>query len=151
MATTKKSEKPISKTTQSKESSTVKKKSLLAPTKTLSTKPPGEIPAKKAKEVPPKGVKKSPAKAVKKVPAKKAKTRTYSLSGDLTITTSPVLAVRSDSKIFKTPEIVIDSKGNMFTKTVLELTLDNRRAIAVLDAEQVEILLKLLRIAEYAD
>ena len=96
-------------------------------------------------------MKKSPAKAVKKVPAKKAKTRTYSLSGDLTITTSPVLAVRSDSKIFKTPEIVIDSKGNMFTKTVLELTLDNRRAIAVLDAEQVEILLKLLRIAEYAD
>jgi len=39
----------------------------------------------------------------------------------------------------------------MFTKTVLELTLDNRRAIAVLDAEQVEILLKLLRVAEYAD
>jgi len=71
--------------------------------------------------------------------------------GELTITTSSVPPIKSDQKIFRTPEIVIDSKGSMFTKTSLELTIDSRRVIAVLDAEQVEIFLKLIRVVNYAE
>lgn len=39
----------------------------------------------------------------------------------------------------------------MFAKTSLELTVDGRRTIAVLQSEQVELLLKLLQVVEYAD
>jgi hypothetical protein len=46
---------------------------------------------------------------------------------------------------------VVDSAGNMFVKTTLELIIDNRRTLSVLDAEQVELLIKLLRVVDYAD
>ena len=59
--------------------------------------------------------------------------------------------MKAAAKNFKTPEILVDSDGNMFTKTSLELVIDGKRAIAVLDAEQVELMLKLLRVVEYAD
>ena len=130
MAGKEKLKKPVSGTTQSKKSSTEKGKSS-----------PGK---KKA------SVKKTPAKKVPAKTGRKGK-RAYSLMGELTITTSQVPPIKADQKKFKTPEIVVDSKGSMFTKTSLELMIDNRRAIAVLDAEQVEILLKLLRVVDYAD
>lgn len=59
--------------------------------------------------------------------------------------------MKAEEKTFKTPELLLDSAGNMYTKTSFELTVDGRRSIAVLDAEQVEILLKLLRVVDYAD
>lgn len=67
------------------------------------------------------------------------------------MTTSPVPPVKAEGKTFKTPELLLDSAGNMYTKTSIEINIDGRRNIAVLDAEQTEILLKLLRIVEYAD
>ena len=75
----------------------------------------------------------------------------YALTGELTITTSPVPPNSSEVKAWKTPEVLIDTHGSMFTKSCLEVSIDDKRTLAVLDAEQVELLLKLLRVAEYAD
>jgi hypothetical protein len=55
----------------------------------------------------------------------------------------------SKEKTFKTPELLLDGAGNMFTKTSLEVTIDDMRSIAILDAEQVELFLKLLRVVDY--
>ena len=93
----------------------------------------------------PSGQSKKPSKS--QATSKKA----YSLTGELTITTSAIPPVKSSEKAFKTPGILVDEKGTMFHKTSLELMIDNRRQIAILDAEQVEILLKLIRVAEYAE
>ena len=65
--------------------------------------------------------------------------------------TSAVPTIQSSEKSWKTPELLMDTSGNMFMKSSLEVTVDGRRSIVVLDAEQVELLLKILRIAEYAD
>lgn len=59
--------------------------------------------------------------------------------------------MKSEEKTFKTPELLLDSVGNMYTKTSIELMIDGRRSIAVLDAEQAELLVKLLRVVEYAE
>lgn len=45
----------------------------------------------------------------------------------------------------------MDGAGNMFAKTSIEITIDDKRAIAVLEAEQVELILKLLQVVKYAD
>jgi len=37
----------------------------------------------------------------------------------------------------------------MFTKASLEVIIDDQRSIAILDAEQVELFLKLLRVVDY--
>jgi hypothetical protein len=67
------------------------------------------------------------------------------------VTTSPALPIKSETKTFRTPEFVVDALGNMFAKTSIELAVDGRQNIVVLDAEQVELLLKILRIAPYAE
>jgi len=69
--------------------------------------------------------------------------------GELTITTSPVPPVRSEQKAFITPEIMVDELGNMFTKTSLELTIDNKREIGVLFARDAAYLLKIIRVAPH--
>jgi len=55
----------------------------------------------------------------------------------------------SKEKTFKTPELLLDVAGNMFTKASLEVIIDDQRSIAILDAEQVELFLKLLRVVDY--
>ena len=67
------------------------------------------------------------------------------------MTSSPAPPIQTKENSFKTPEFLVDSEGNMFAKTSLELTVDGRRTIAVLQSEQVELLLKLLQVVEYAD
>ena len=92
---------------------------------------------------------KSPIKQEKKK-AHKSKGKCYSLIGELVVTTSETPSIVSGSKTVKTPEIVVDPKGNMFTKTSLDIEINGKRGIVVLDAEQAELVLKTLRIAEYA-
>lgn len=45
----------------------------------------------------------------------------------------------------------MDANGNMFTKTTVDLRVDGRQMIVVLEAEQAELLMKLLRVVPYAD
>ena len=65
------------------------------------------------------------------------------------MTTSAVPKMISKEKTFKTPELLLDVAGNMFTKASLEVIIDDQRSIAILDAEQVELFLKLLRVVDY--
>ena len=69
----------------------------------------------------------------------------------MTIATSAVPTIQSSEKAWKTPELLVDTAGNMYMKSSMEITLDGRRSIVVLDAEQVELLLKILRVVEYVD
>lgn len=81
----------------------------------------------------------------------KASAKMYSLTGELEVTCSPAPMIQTGEKSFKTPELMVDSSGNVYAKTSIELTIDGRRSIAVLDSEQVELLLKLLQIVKYVD
>lgn len=92
-----------------------------------------------------------PTPMTKKAPKEKKPPKTFSMTGEMMVTTSAVPSIQSLEKAWKTPELLVDTAGNMFTKSSLEVTVDDRRTIIVLDAEQVELLLKILRIADYAD
>jgi len=67
------------------------------------------------------------------------------------VMTSPVPMIQSPETAWKTPELLVDTAGNMYTKSSLEITIDDKRSIVVLDAEQVELIMKILRVVEYAD
>lgn len=67
------------------------------------------------------------------------------------MTSSTAPPIQTGENSFRTPELLVDSDGNMFAKTSLELTIDGRRAIAVVQSEQVELLLKLLQVVKYVD
>ena len=67
------------------------------------------------------------------------------------MTTSPVPPIQSKTPTWKTPELVVDTVGNLFAKTSFEVSVDGQRAIVVMDAEQAELILKLLRVVDYAD
>ena len=168
MATQNKSKKLISANTQSKTNmtekgntskpATVVKKKAATASKKQKKKPVSQTKRPKKKQLTSKGPKKKPVSQTKKAysmttgkPAITKKKKAYSMMGELTITTSAVPPIKAPEKTFRTPEIVVDNAGSMFHKTSLELMVDNRRSIAVLDAEQVEILLKLIRIADYAE
>ena len=154
MATKNGSKKPVSEVTQLAKKIPAKKKSS-APVRSTEKNPiqaktsdtEAARPEKKSKTSNPVVPKKSKTVA-KKSTSKKGK-RAYSLMGELTITTSPVPPVTSSQKTFKTPEIMVDELGNMFTKTSLELTIDSKRKIGVLDAEDAAYLLKILRVAPH--
>lgn len=98
-----------------------------------------------------KEVKKSIQKKSKKAVVKKKKSKLYSLLGELTITTSacPPIAGGKRNEVFESKTMVLDSLGNMFMPTTLDITVDGHKKIVMLDAKQVELLLKLLRIADY--
>jgi len=68
----------------------------------------------------------------------------------LTITSIPVvLKGGKKGERFLTPEASIDEKGNAFSKSVIEVTVDGAKTyIMKLDAEQTELLLKLLGLVE---
>ncbi len=142
MATKRESEKSVSETIQSKENMTAKEKSSAqgkqaAAPKVKKKATSTEISTKK---------KTTPIQKGKKPKEEK---RAYSLMGELTITTSPVPPIRSDRKAFTTPEIMVDKLGNMFTKTSLELTIDDKREIGVLVAKDAAYLLKIIRVAPH--
>jgi hypothetical protein len=76
----------------------------------------------------------------------------YTVSGELTIMTSQTPPIKGNNgEGFRTSDLSLDSNGNLFVKTTLDITHDNKRGIIVLDAEQAELILKLLGIVEYAD
>lgn len=92
-----------------------------------------------------------PTPMTKKPPKETKPPKTFSMTGEILVTTSGVPSVQSMEKSWKTPELLVDTSGNMFTKSSIEATIDGRRTVIVLDAEQVELVLKILRIADYAD
>jgi len=50
---------------------------------------------------------------------------------------------------FKTPEAVVDKRGNTFSKSVIEVTVDGSSTYIVkLDAEQTELVLKIIGIVD---
>ena len=50
-----------------------------------------------------------------------------------------------------TSNMVVDSNGNVVTKTMVEVTIDNRRQFIYLDAEQAATILMAMRIMPYGE
>jgi len=98
--------------------------------------------------------KKNVSKSSKKEPgsqrkASKKENRYYSLSGELAVSTARV-AIKSEGRAtLETPEMVIDGKGNAFGKAAIEAEIDGKKSLIILEARQVELILKLLGIAPY--
>jgi hypothetical protein len=49
----------------------------------------------------------------------------------------------------ETPEMVIDAKGDIFSRGAIEADVDGRKKFIMLEARQVELLLQLLGIVGY--
>jgi len=95
-----------------------------------------------------KSSKKEPGSQPKRKPSKK-ENRYYSLSGELAVSTARV-AIKSEGRAtLETPEMVIDGKGNAFGKAAIEAEIDGKKSLIILEARQVELILKLLGIAPY--
>ena len=67
----------------------------------------------------------------------------------LIINTATPPTVMGGSKEFVSESMVIDSFGCVFVPTTLNITINNYKKIVMLNAEEVELLLKLLKVAEY--
>jgi hypothetical protein len=50
-----------------------------------------------------------------------------------------------------TPNMLVDSNGNVVTKTMIEVEIDNHRQFVYLDAEQAAIILMVMRIMPYGE
>jgi hypothetical protein len=131
-------EKTTSKNIPSKKNNNIQTKSGKIP-KTVTDR---KTPSQRAK------MRKSSSSSKKKKPGK-----LYSIIGELKISTgeAPQIQLPKGETTFKTAEMLVDSNGDMFTKASLDIQIDDKRVINVLDAEQVELLLKLLRVIDYAD
>jgi hypothetical protein len=67
------------------------------------------------------------------------------------VTTAEPPTIKGEKGSFRTPELVVDEAGNFFYKTSIEMVIDGRRNIILLDATKTELLLKLMEIAPYAE
>lgn len=52
-------------------------------------------------------------------------------------------------KVHRSATVVVDELGNIFLRGALDVVVDGTNSMVILDAEQTEIVLKALRIAEY--
>lgn len=68
----------------------------------------------------------------------------------MTVTSIPVVVKGGGKRErFTTPEAAIDEKGNVFSKSVIEVSVDGAKTyIMKLDAEQTELLLTLLGLVD---
>jgi hypothetical protein len=94
-------------------------------------------------------IKEKPQKRSKKTPTKKKANKYYYLGGEITVNTVGIPIERESPSRIETPEIVIDPKGNAFGKAAVEAVIDGKKSLIALEARQVELLLKLLRIVPY--
>lgn len=71
----------------------------------------------------------------------------YSISGEISvqIINRPPLTAKAEG--FESKALVVDKLGNAFDRGVIQLDLNEETSIALLDAKQVEILMKVLRVA----
>jgi len=69
------------------------------------------------------------------------------VSGEISvqIVERPPLTAKGDG--FESPALVVDKIGNAFDRGVIQLDVNDTTSVALLDAKQVEILLKVLRVA----
>lgn len=138
-----KSKQGTSQTTQSKK----KPSSKTSSTRKRSSPKPKQSPKKVSSQKKAPITKKSIAEQKSKALAKpKKQSRLYALSGELTITSIPViLKGGSKGKRFVTPDVATDEKDNAFSKSVLDVSVDGKKIyIMKLDAEQTALLLELL-------
>jgi len=73
----------------------------------------------------------------------------YFLDAELTVRTAEMVMRNRKPGRIETPEMVVDSLGNAFTKSALEADIDDHRNLIMLNARQTELLLKLIGIAPY--
>ena len=99
--------------------------------------------------------KKTEKQVIKKQTIKKKETKKpvekllYSLLGDLVINTATPPPIVGGSKQFVSDAMVVDSFGCVFVPTTLNVSINNYKKVVMLTAEEVELLLKLLRVAKY--
>ncbi len=89
---------------------------------------------------------------VQKVPSARSKLpkedrKLYSISGEISvqIVNRPPLVARAEG--FESKTLVVDKLGNAFDRGVIQLDVNDESSLALLDAKQVEILMKVLRVA----
>lgn len=142
-----KSKKGASRTTQSKKSLTTRKSSGKA--KKSGSKKSAQPKSTKAKKAPQKS-KEAPVKQSPKAPAKQKENKLFTLGGELTVTSIPVVLKGGGKRErFVTPEAATDEKGNVFSKSVIEVSVDGAKTyIMKLDAEQTWLLLMLLGLVD---
>ena len=56
--------------------------------------------------------------------------------------------LKGDSDAYRTPEMVVDENGIAFAKSIMRADQDGVQCIIKLDAEQVELLLKILGVVD---
>ena len=76
----------------------------------------------------------------------------YTMSGELEVLTAPAPPVVSETKgPYRTSDIVVDEDANVFSKAALTISLNGKPLVRLMDAEQVELLLKLVGMVSYGE
>lgn len=70
--------------------------------------------------------------------------------GELTIVSEPKPPIKSEAESFATFNLTLDTEGNMFSNTSLEVTIDGKRQIIILSSHQVKLMLNAMGVVDHA-